>query len=282
MPPPRGEAAEDLSDLGFRLGDDPGAAVVLRGGGAPLAALPRVGVVEVGPGIVGALPSRAARVTLLRALASRARLRIELHVPLTDGSTHLGRVLIDGARRAARALGREAAEPGDRFPDDGAVHAFFHDEHLLEEADEAGLVLLRRRGALLELRPRAPDEPRESPPALGPMIAEVVAMLPAAERARRARSPAEAVRAMRRRGAAHASLGPRAQARLRRIIDWVDALVPGGGNCYRRTLLELALDPEAAGATLVFGLDVGRTGHVAFKDRASAAFDVSFEVPPSG
>jgi hypothetical protein len=49
-------------------------------------------------------------------------------------------------------------------------------------------------------------------------------------------------------------------------------------NCYRRTLVELALDAGAAHETLVFGLDVGKTGHVAFKDREDVAFDVTFEV----
>lgn len=279
--PPRAGVVERLDALGFHLDAGADSAIVLRDGRAPLSLLPEVGVVEVGPEVYGSLPSRAARVALLRAVVVKARLRVDVHAPLTEGATHLGRVLLDGPRRLARALGGEVAEPGDRFVDGALRRAFFHDDHLLEEADEAGLVFVRRRGAVLELRPRGPDEAREALPALAPMIGEVLAMLPLAERARHARSTAEAVRAMRRRGARRAVRGPRAQARLRRIIDWVDALVPGGANCYRRTLLELGLDPEAARATLVFGLDVGRTGHVAFKDRASGTFDVSFEVPPT-
>ena len=71
-----------------------------------------------------------------------------------------------------------------------------------------------------------------------------------------------------------------ARARLRRAIGWVDAAYPGkGANCFRRVLVEVGLDAGAAEETLVFGLDVGRTGHVAFKDTEDRTFDVAFEVP---
>ena len=53
----------------------------------------------------------------------------------------------------------------------------------------------------------------------------------------------------------------------------------GGASCYRRILLESALDAGAARETVVFGLDVGSTGHVAFEDREERAFDVSFAIP---
>jgi hypothetical protein len=44
--------------------------------------------------------------------------------------------------------------------------------------------------------------------------------------------------------------------------------------------MELALDRGAAEETLVFGLDVGTTGHVAFKDTEERHFDVLFEIGP--
>jgi hypothetical protein len=84
---------------------------------------------------------------------------------------------------------------------------------------------------------------------------------------------------MRARGATATARGPIGRARLRRAIGWVDALAPGGANCYRRALLEIALDAGAARETVVFGLDVGRTGHIAFEDREERTFDVSFAVP---
>jgi hypothetical protein len=33
--------------------------------------------------------------------------------------------------------------------------------------------------------------------------------------------------------------------------------MPDGGNCYRRVLLEIALDPHAAAAPFYMGLDAG-------------------------
>lgn len=44
--------------------------------------------------------------------------------------------------------------------------------------------------------------------------------------------------------------------RLQRAIRWVDACVPTGRSCYRRALLEIALDPFAAEEKLIIGLDV--------------------------
>lgn len=41
------------------------------------------------------------------------------------------------------------------------------------------------------------------------------------------------------------------------MIRWVDARVPGGPNCYRRVLLETALDASAARERIVFGLRQG-------------------------
>ncbi len=114
-------------------------------------------------------------------------------------------------------------------------------------------------------------------------LARVVALAPAAERRRLREPPAAAVGAMRARGATEPEREPAARQRLRRAIGWVDALVPGGPNCYRRTLLELGLDAGAARETIVFGLDVGRTGHVAFKgreDETMQRFDVVYELGP--
>ena len=41
---------------------------------------------------------------------------------------------------------------------------------------------------------------------------------------------------------------------LRRLIGAVDARMPGGPNCYRRSLLELGLDAAAAREPLNMGL----------------------------
>jgi hypothetical protein len=66
----------------------------------------------------------------------------------------------------------------------------------------------------------------------------VLAALPIVEMLRRLQGPAR---------------GPAARARLRRAIAWVDRCLPGGG-CYRRVMLEMALDPAAAREPFRIGL----------------------------
>lgn len=44
------------------------------------------------------------------------------------------------------------------------------------------------------------------------------------------------------------------RARLQRLIRLVDRVFPDGGNCYRRSLLEIALDSTASKETLYMGL----------------------------
>jgi hypothetical protein len=76
---------------------------------------------------------------------------------------------------------------------------------------------------------------------------------------------------------------------LVRAIGWVDRCFPGGPNCYRRVLLEIALDRDAAGRSVCFGLNAGAgpgTGHAYFANeplerrphQAEAVFDVVFEM----
>ena len=51
---------------------------------------------------------------------------------------------------------------------------------------------------------------------------------------------------------------------LKKVIARVDALMPGGGNCYRRSLLEIALDSGAAQDRLFMGLSANggaKSGH---------------------
>jgi hypothetical protein len=54
------------------------------------------------------------------------------------------------------------------------------------------------------------------------------------------------------------------RARLKRVIAMVDARLPDGGNCVRRALLEMSLDPTSARERLFAGLRHGggpRSGH---------------------
>lgn len=101
-----------------------------------------------------------------------------------------------------------------------------------------------------------------------------------AERLRMTRGPAEAVSLQRARGRKERARTGDGRRLLRRAIVSIDARYPGGGNCFRRVLVELALDAGAAGDRLVFGLDIGRTGHVAFEGAEDATFDVVFALGP--
>jgi len=59
-------------------------------------------------------------------------------------------------------------------------------------------------------------------------------------------------------------------------------MLPDGGNCYRRALLELALDPTAAAEPLVFGLKQGGgsgSGHAWLGDaRGFETYDAEFRL----
>lgn len=255
-------------------------------------------VARVEPGVYVETPSRGARVRLLEALAELAR-RVEVHAPIATGSTHRGRLVIDNARRALRSLGVSTAEPGDRFgrhlqemhdaraqaigdfraTERGFVHAFFDDEPLITEAARAGLAFVIRRGPWIVFERSALARQEKAAP-FAREVARVLRVIHEAERRRTHEPPQGAVAAMRARGTRARARGPIGRARLRRAIGWVDAAFPAGPNCFRRTLVEVALDAGAASETLVFGLDVGKTGHVAFKDAEDRTFDVAFEIPP--
>jgi hypothetical protein len=75
---------------------------------------------------------------------------------------------------------------------------------------------------------------------------------------------ASSVAYARRLGVAKSRRSPSERAVLRRAIAVVDRLMPGGANCYRRVLLEIALDAGAAKQPVMLGLRNGggpRTGH---------------------
>ncbi len=108
---------------------------------------------------------------------------------------------------------------------------------------------------------------------------DLLRLLKEVERARTTSSPRDAVASARRRGRSALRRAPRARARLKRLIVNVDALFPGGPNCYRRALLESSLDRGAAEEKIHFALDVGKTGHAWLEsDPELQQFDVVFSV----
>ncbi len=267
-----------LDSLTVRIED--GTAIISREPGTPLIGAPprHVDKARIEPGVYASTPTSDARIRLLDAAASIAN-HVELFAPVVSDGTHRGRLAIDVPRRVARMLGVDAAEPGDRFQGNFA-HAFFDDEALVTEAEYAGLRFVARRGAWIELE-RSPERGREHAAPFAIEMLRAVALVHEAEQLRVRTPPEHAVRVMRERGRTEPRRGPIGRARLRRAIGWVDAgYAVKGGNCFRRVLIEIGLDGGAADETLVFGLDVGQTGHVAFKDTEDRTFDVAFEIPP--
>lgn len=99
------------------------------------------------------------------------------------------------------------------------------------------------------------------------MVGEILRVLFAAlrvERVRRRMGPREALKAVREGGVRKARREGAARLRLKRAVSLVDRLFITGPNCYRRALLESALDMGAAAEPLMMGLrpaDGACTGH---------------------
>jgi len=95
-------------------------------------------------------------------------------------------------------------------------------------------------------------------------VCNVLRALPRLERARHGQGPRPLLDLVRRQARRAPRRGPVSRRCLRRAIRWVDACLAGGGNCYRRALLEMALDRGAAQAPLALGFarqGGGLTGH---------------------
>lgn len=249
---------------------------------SPRATSEAIDVVWLGAGVLASTTPSARRVALLEA-AARASAIVVAEVSVSDEGSHAARLAVDVPRRVMRALGAPLAEPGDRTEERGRVHRFFDEEALLVEAARGGLALTARSRSFFTFTATAPRSEAAVDQIAAPLsveLARVVAAAPAAERARRSRAPEAALSSMRAVGRTREERAPIGRARLRRAIGWVDAAWPTGPSCYRRVLMELALDRGAAREHVVFGLDVGRTGHIAFAGREERAFDVVFEVGP--
>ena len=230
-------------------------------------------VVRFARDVYSHVPTRELRCGLLTRARRAATDAVVLHARVSDENSYLGRLAIDMPRKVLHAAGVDVPESGDRFGPNRFAHCFFDEESLLAELTQAGLTITKRRGFTFVLR--AGIAPPESAEPFAMEMARVVAAVRRIDEA-----PRDVLAAMRALGAAASKRGPVGRARLRRAIGWVDALVPGGASCYRRILLEVALDAGAARETVVFGLDVGSTGHVAFLDREERTFDVAFAIPP--
>jgi hypothetical protein len=114
-------------------------------------------------------------------------------------------------------------------------------------------------------------------------LAAVLLAAPLVERGRLRRGPRPLLARLRARGLRGPIRTDRERARLAKIVRFVDRCFPGGDNCYRRALLEIAVDPIAAKTPLNLGLksDGGpRSGHawLASSTEAVAPYDAEFSV----
>jgi hypothetical protein len=101
-------------------------------------------------------------------------------------------------------------------------------------------------------------------------LAEVLAVGVRVDWARSRRGPQSLVTELRARGSRRGPRDTVARARLQRIIGFVDRCFPSGGNCYRRALMEIALDAGAAAEPLNLGLQAHGgpgSGHAWLADR---------------
>ena len=108
-------------------------------------------------------------------------------------------------------------------------------------------------------------------------LARVLKVLPRVEASRRRQSVHGAVGLARRNAALRVTRSPDGRRRLRRAIFVADALVPGGRNCVRRSLLEIALDSGAANERVLAGFLAGggrKSGHAWLESNPSGrSFD---------
>jgi hypothetical protein len=110
-------------------------------------------------------------------------------------------------------------------------------------------------------------------------LARVLVAIQQAQTARATEGPAASVARFRAQGRLRPRRQGAALTRLRRFISVVDRFFPGGPNCYRRVLAEIALDAGAADEPLHLGLARGGSsgsGHAWLGDRREpdARYDV--------
>jgi hypothetical protein len=107
-------------------------------------------------------------------------------------------------------------------------------------------------------------------------LGRVLAVLLVVEVGKRRWGPRRLLATLRRQGGRCRRRDPAARARLQRAIGWVDARIPGGPNCYRRVLLEIALDRGAAAEPFHMGFNVSGgpvRGHAWLGMRGGSAED---------
>lgn len=97
-----------------------------------------------------------------------------------------------------------------------------------------------------------------------PLVVEVARILPRIEWARWTTGPGMVVTQLRNQESEIPVRDALTRRRLLRAIRWVDGCLSWKGNCYRKALLEMALDRSAVRSALMLGFSVRggtMTGH---------------------
>ncbi|MEO6574908.1 MAG: class I SAM-dependent methyltransferase, partial [Polyangiaceae bacterium] len=243
-------------------------------------------VVFLASDVYASIPGRANRVASLERARSAVRSGGIVIVPADLAVGRVSRALFDAPRAFLRACGVKGPQPGDRWvlrgppPTRMFRHGFSSEAEVIAELDSAGLDYLGRVSSYVVARRREARVPVTTGRAssLATELIGVIAALPRVERARRSMGPAPVVALLRAGAARTERRDPARRARLRTAIRICDRLLPFGGGCYRRSLLEMALDAGAADETLFLGLR-GTDGHAWLENAAPAdALEVTFAV----
>jgi hypothetical protein len=113
-------------------------------------------------------------------------------------------------------------------------------------------------------------------------VGQVLQVLPRVESLRRRQRPRSLLQQLRQQGARAPKRNAAGRRQLRRAIAWVDGCLRGG-NCFRRALLEVALDRGAAQDPLLMGFSFSNeklSGHAWLADESTtpAAYDFTLRM----
>ncbi len=230
--------------------------------------------VYFGSDVYAGIPGQKRRVAALLRARSLLRPGGRVFLQAMPPKHRLRALALDGLRAAvARARGT-SIEAGDRTvwygppPRRLVRHAFFSDEEVVAEIAAAGLTFVARCASYV-----VAERPFEAPRTRGTArpwireVADVLRVFPRVEALRRRTGPSSAAVALREEARSAPRRDALGRVRLGRAIGLCDRLVPWGGGCYRRTLLEIALDAGAASEPLFLGFR-GKDGH-AWLERVS-------------
>jgi 2-polyprenyl-3-methyl-5-hydroxy-6-metoxy-1,4-benzoquinol methylase len=244
---------------------------------------------------------------VIAATRSRAALLLRARDLVRDGGVVAYQREVGRGRLTRAIFSAWGRDPGDSFawhgpPPVAALHNVAADERaVVLEARAAGLTWKARVGTYVvtcrddarrdvgDAETRREDTGRERlqattrpsfPPAPDPLaleLARVAFKFRLVERARRELGPKDAASVARRLGEDAPRRDALGRAQLRRAIAVFDRAVPRGAGCYRRVLLEAALDAGAATETIHLGLHRNeRSGHAWLDPVAPAdAYDIT-------